>query len=757
MEETLQIEKQFQQITSAEETLNTAAAAVTDPDKFATAGIPHGCEPALNEVEEWGVASDSEDEWQESEQVSNFSDEDVSNDEENSFTIDEAEEPQHKSENHDLDEEHLAERSVSSGSNVSLTVPKSNERLAQLSRGQDSQDCCPYGKNCCLGKRCMYSHPPSVDNRKSQNFVDNSFSSDEKYDRSSSERACSPTEKHYSPVTSFEEVPDASDLSYPVDKPGQSYNALISNHKDASTTNESSYLMQPGSSVGQVPEAEDTFATEQSVHAGDSVPFGHMGGTELRKDSYQCSVASGKRPVLTQSSMDNKTGLAPHPEDRSSSIQEKSKSTNSSDVQIHSSERLVDLNADPGKDNGGGSTAVCQNPATGKTSTANSDVKSPTVYVIADQSQFPLGFPAASVVKQSVASLPPLVNLSAGAKLQNAPQTSQHSSSLPVSYVGEMPTGLPANLGAKTLTAVPPISSPVGTIPRTLSPASQNTASSSCSETPEAPAATQQQPISAVSSALSQGVTNGFPAIPGFPFLPFGNVFPFLNPANAAANASLMAAAGGGSGIPYPIIPGTSNLMPNHQGGQFVPPYLNMDLRNGVSPLAQYLPLQAQLNNLPGMTMEGNVPRPPLPQSQPQPQPQPSQTVVANNPQSAAPTVQQPFRFPFPFIDPQAFVNMNAAMAMGIPYSVLQNGCQTGLQTGTAPQLQALNKTTDPGRVLHKGTGTTKPVEVKPDIGLERAESVSCGSKTPSLRRPATGQSKRRTMIFLSGGRGRSF
>ena len=766
MEETRQIEKQFKQITSVEETRNTAAAAVTDPNKFATAGNPHGCEPAVNKVEEWGVASDSEDEWQESEQVSNFSDEDASNDEENSFTIDEASEPQHKSENHDLDEEHPAEGFVSSG-NVSLTVPKLNEQSPQqLCRGQDSQNCCPYGKNCCLGKRCLFTHPQSIDNRKSLKCVDNTSSSNEKCDRSSSERAspCNPTEKHYSAGTSFEEVPDASDLSYPVDKPGQSYNALICNHKDASTTNESSYLMQPGSSVGQVPEAEDTSTTEQFIHAGDSVPFGHMGGAGLSKDSYQCSVASGKRPDLTQSSWDNKTGVAPPQEDRSLSSQEKSKSTNSSDVQIHSSDHLVYLNADPGKSNGGGSAAVCENLLTGKASTANSDVKGPTVYVIADQSQFPLGFPAANVVKQSVASLPPLVNLTAGAKLQNAPQTSQHSSSLPVSYAGQMPTGLPANLGAKTLTAVPQISRPVGAIPPTLSSASQNTASSSCSETLEAPAATQQQPISAVSSTLSQGVTNGFPAIPGFPFLPFGNVFPFLNPAHAAANASLMAAPGGGSGIPFPMIPGTSNLMPNQQGGQFVPPYLNMDLRNGVSPLAQYLPLQAQVNNLPGMTMEGNVPRPPQSQSQSQsqPQPQPSQAVIANNPQSAAPTMQQPFRFPFPFIDPQAFVNMNAAMAMGIPYSVLQNGCQTSLQPGTAPQLQALNKTTDPGRALNAGAGTTKPVEVKPDIGLERAESVSCGSKTPSLRRPATGQSKRRTMIFLSerrrgGGGGGNF
>lgn len=752
MEETLQIEKQFQQTTSVEGTQNTAAAAVMDPGKFATLGIPQECEPAENEVEEWGVASDSEDEWQESEQVSNVSGEDASNDEENGFKIDEASESLHKTEYHDLDEKHPTEGFLSGGK-VSLTVLESNEQLPQLSRGQNSQECCPYGKNCCLGKHCVYSHPPSIDNRKSQKFVENTFSSNDKCDRSSSERAdlaCSHTEKRYSPVPSSEEVPDASGLSYPGDKTGQSYDADIFNHKDASTTNESLYPLQPGSSVGQVPESEDSYTTEQSIYAGDSVKFGHMsgaGGTGFGEDSNQCKLASGKLENFTQSSWDNKTCLESSLEDRSLSSQEKSKSTNASDLPIHSSGHLDDLNVDPLKGNNDGSNVVCENPVAEEASTANSDVKGPTVYVIADQSQFPLGFPAASVLKQSVASLPPLVNLSAGAKLQNFPQNSQHSSSLPVNYAGQMSTGLPTNLAAQTLTAIPQISRPVVTIPETVSSASQNSASSSPSETPQSPAATHQ-PNTAVSSTSSQaGVTNGFPAVPGFPFPPFGNVFPFLNPANAAANASLMAAAAAaaaGGGIPFPIMPGTSNSLPNQQGGQFLmnqpilPPYLNADLGSGVSPLGQYLPMQAQLNGLPGMTMEGNVPVP-----RPPPQPQPSQAGVANNPQSAAPTLQQPFRFPFPFIDPQAFANINAAMALGIPYSMLQNGCQTSLQSGMAPsQVQVDNKTTEQGRVEQKGTGVTKPGEVKPDIGLERADSVSCGSKTPSLRRPATGESK---------------
>lgn len=757
MEKTLQVEKQFQQITSVEETQNTAADAVTDPGRFATAGIRHGCGPGVNEVKEWCAVSDSEDEWQEGEQVSNFSDEDASDDEENGFNIDVASEPLPKTEYQDLDEKHVAEGFGRSGK-VSLTVPKSNELLPQLSRGLDSQNCCPYGKNCCLGKRCLYSHPPSINNnRKIQTFVDNTSSSNEKCDSSSGERADltdSPTENHYSPVNSFQEVPDSSDLSFPVDNTEQS-NALIFNHEDTLTTNESLYQLQPGLSVGHVPESEDTSTKEQSVYARDSVPFGYMGGadsTKLGEDYNQCSLASGKLEDLTQSSWDNKTDLESPTEDRPLSSQEEFESTDTSDVQIHSCGHLDDTNVDLGEGDNVGSTAVRENPVEQGSSTVNSDVKGPTVYVIADQSQFPLGFPAASVLKQSVASLPPLVNLSAGAKLQNVPQHSQHSSSLPVNYAGQMPTGLPVNLAAQTLTAIPQSPRPDVTIPQTYSSASQNSASSS-SGTSATPAATQQ-PITAVSSASSQaGVMNGFPAVPGYPFLPFGNVFPFLNPANAAANASLMAAAAAaaGGGIPFPIMPGTSNSMLNQQGGQFVPPHLNVDLGGGVSPLGQYLPMQAQLNSFSGMTMEGNAPVP-----RPPPQPQPSQAGVTNNPQSAAPTVQQPFRFPFPFIDPQAFVNMNAAMAMGIPYSVLQNGCQTNLQSGMTPQLQANNKTAVPGRLEHTGAGVTKPVEVKPDIGLERGEPVSHGSKTPSLRRPATGESKGRTTTFLRGrGRGR--
>ena len=738
MEETLQIEKQFQQSTNVEETQNTAAAAVVDPGRLATAVIPEGGEPAADEFEEWGVASDSEDEWQDSEQVSNFFDEDASDDEENGFKIDVASDPLSSTEYHDLDKKHLAEGFGRSGK-VSLTVPKSNEQLPQLSRGQDSQNCCPYGKNCCLGKRCLYSHPPSINNRKTQTFVDFASSSNEKCDSSSSERADfadSPTEKHDPPVNSFEEVPVSSDLNFPVDNSEQS-NGLIFNHGKTLATNKSLYPLQPALSVGQVPESQDTSTTEQAIYAGDSVPFGHIssaGATGLFEDSNQCSLASGRLEDLTQPSWDNGADLESSVEVRPQTSQEKFESTYTSDVQIHSSGHLDDRNVDLRKGDNDGSAAVCESPVAHESSTANGDVKGPTVYVIADQSQFPLGLPAASALKQSVASLPPLVNLSAGAQLQNAPQHSRNPSGVPVSYAGQMPTGLSANLAAQTLTAISQSSRPVVTIPQTLSSASQNSASSSSTATLETLAATQQ-PITAKSSALSQaGVMNGFPAVPGYPFLPFGNVFPFLNPASAAANASLMtaAAAAARGGMPFPIMPGASNSTLSQQGVQLMSPYLNMDLGGGVSPLGQYLPMPAQLNGLPGMTMKGNapVPRPPS-------QPQAGDT---NNPQSAAPTVQQPFRFPFPFIDPQAVVNMNAAMAMGIPYSVLENGCQTSLQSGTTPQLQANSKTADPGRLEHTGAGVAKPVEAKPDIRLERGESVNNGSKTPSLRRPATGE-----------------
>ncbi|KAL9963596.1 hypothetical protein ACROYT_G027119 [Oculina patagonica] len=188
-------------------------------------------------------------------------------------------------------------------------------------------------------------------------------------------------------------------------------------------------------------------------------------------------------------------------------------------------------------------------------------------------------------------------------------------------------------------------------------------------------------------------------------------------------------------------MPGPSNSVQNQLGGGFVmnqpmlPPYLKTDLAGGVSPLSQYFPMQAQLNGFPGMTGEGNgqVPRPS------QAQPPPPQAGVTNAPQSAAPTVPQPLKFPFPFIDPQAFVNMNAAMAMGLPYSMLQNGCQTSLHSGLAhSQVQVNNKTTEQCRVEHTGTAVTKPTDIKRDLGEESGGPVSFGSKTSSLRRPVT-------------------
>lgn len=724
VEETLQIEKQLQQTTDEEES-QSATATLTGADSFPSQGIPVGCEPASSEVEEWQVASDSEDEWHESEQASNFSGEYASNDD------DETSEQLPETNYDGLP----LEESTSSGED-NLAVPKLNVHLPQPSKGQDSQalDCCPYGKNCCLGKRCMYSHPPTVDNRKSQNSVENSSSSQDQRDLERADECnltSDLTEKHVAPAACCEEIPGASELGHPGDNTWQSYSAY---NFDESTTNSSLHPLHPEASGSLVPESDDTCTTQQSICAGDRVKFDSttsVAVTGLSKDANQCDLASDKLETLSQSlsaGLESQSSL----EDRSSSSQEKPKSNNANDLQIPSSGHLETLNGAPGEVNNGNSTAK-------EASAVDSNAAGPTVYVIADQSQFPFRLPAASALMQSAAALPPLGNLSAGANLQNSPQNSQHPSSLPLNYASQMPSALPANLIAQTLTAHPQSPGPAVTIPQTLTATSQNSASPSLGATRQAPVATPQQNTGASNTSPQTAATNGFPAVPGYPFLP--NVFPFLNPANVAANASLMAAAAGG--IPFPLMPGPSNSVQNQQGGGFVmnqpmlPPYMKTDLAGGVVPLGQYLPMQAQLNGFPGMAGEGNgqVPRPA------QAQPQPSQAGFTNDPQSAAPTVPQPLRFPFPFINPQAFVNINAAMAMGLPYSMLQNGGQTSLQSGLNPsQLQVNEKTAEQCRVEHTGTVATKPTDIKRDLGEERGGSVSFGGKTPSLRRPATGE-----------------
>ena len=732
MEETFHIEQQLQQTTGAKEN-QSATATVTGPDSFPPLGIPVGCKPASSEVEECEVAPDSEDEWQESEQVSNLCCEYASNDEE------EASEQLDKTECDGLPREEF----TSSGED-DIAVAKSNMQLPQISRGQDSQalDCCPYGKNCCLGKHCMYSHPVSVDNRKSQKSVENSSTSQ---DQSDFERAdkysltCNLTEKHIAPAASCEELPDALEHSHPGDNTWQSFNA-----SNCDESMNCFHPSQPESSASCEPESDETYTTQQPIDAGDRVKFDSTisaGAAGFSKDANQCDLALDKLENLSQSSRSDITFLESQSslEDRFSSSQEIPERNKANDLQIHSSGHLKTLSGDPGEVNKDGSTVLCDKSTSKEASTVDSNATGPTVYVIADQSQFPFGLPAANSLIQSAATLPPLGNLSAGAKLQNVPQNSQHSSSLPVNYASQMPSALPANLIAQTLAALPQSSAPAVTIPQTLSATSQNSTNPSLGKTLQTPAATPQPNTVASSTSHPAGATNGFQAVPGFPFLP--NVFPFLNPANIAANASLMAAAAGG--IPFPMMPGPSNSMQNQLGGGLVmnqpmlPHYMKTDLAGGVSPLGQYLPTQAQLNGLPRMTAEGNVqvPRPPSGQ------PQSSQAGATSDPQSASPTVPQQLRFPFPFINPQAFVNMNAAMALGVPYSMLQNACQTSLQSGLAStQVQVNDKTTEQYGAEHRGTGLTKPTDIKRDLGGEGGSSVSCGSKAPSLRRPATGE-----------------
>ncbi|XP_067036596.1 uncharacterized protein [Acropora muricata] len=56
------------------------------------------------------------------------------------------------------------------GDNITLNgnFPKLRKQSPQQQKEQDTEPkgSCPFGRNCCLGKRCKYSHPPSTDTRK---------------------------------------------------------------------------------------------------------------------------------------------------------------------------------------------------------------------------------------------------------------------------------------------------------------------------------------------------------------------------------------------------------------------------------------------------------------------------------------------------------------------------------------------------------------------------------------------------------------
>ena len=722
MEETLQFEEQLKRQTSEEESVATPATDMGS-DSFPPLGDPAEYISSTHVGEEWVLSSDSEDEWQECEQETKDSGELVYNSDDD-YVVETSEQLQ-KSKHHDSNEEHLSEGFIGSGE-----ASRGDNKTVRKSDVQDSQelDSCPYGKNCCLGKRCTYSHPLSIDNRKKQKSVENHSVSQDQCDLKCNDKfdPCSPTEKQISSVASCEEFPEVSKPNYGVNSIGHSdtvFNVPIGSQSLRSLQSEAPMI--------HVPESDSPYAKQEFNCTGESNTLNGVSS----EDCNHCDLNKGKHENLSQSSRVDMPVCKSRAllNDGFSSSEEATENNSTSDLASPSNgpHTMIGNPLEAVKD---GSTVLCENSAPEASSIVScGGVTAPTVYVIAD-SQFPFGFPVGSGLKQSASVLPPTTSLSAGAKLQNSPQVPHQS------YVGQISPAMPANVVPQASAAIPQCSGPGVSMPQTVSGSPEISSGPLSGSTLQTPAAIQQPNTVGPSTSLQTETANSFPVVPGFPFIPFANVYPFINPANVAASASLMAASPGGT--PFPIMPGASNSAQSQQGGTFamnqamLQAYLKAGLGNGMSPLGQFLPTQAQLNGLPVMTMEGG--------SVPVPHPhQPSQAGITSDPQSSTSNLPQPFSVPFPFINPQAFVNINSGMPLGIPYSGLQNGCQTGSPSGLAPpsHVHVNNKTTEQFRGAQKGAGVTTHTEVKRDSGEEKGgASVGFGGKTQLLRRPVTSE-----------------
>ena len=687
MEETLQIEKDLQiktfkqkpgsKTVSTTETTNIAVS--LDPDSFPPLGDPRVYHKGSDAEEEWVVASESEEEWGTCD-CDNESDDD----DESRGCLAKHSDPE--------DERASGESAVSSGvgKRGDMVTPKPNVQLHQQSRREDSQvSDCPYGKNCCLGKRCKYSHPPSIDNRKRKKSTDSNCGSQVQGDVKRSERSVEGNVVHdhlgkqsaISPVSSCGELPksDTSDVSYRVDGGGCSKNTS--------------------------PCDFDRSMENHSLQASET----QTSKTHLSKKSIQSNSASGEHENLNQPLRNSTAGLESQSftRDSSSSTQEKHETYSSEALSVDDPVEGFKMRSDVScetsppedeKDLTGESAPIPSFPAD---SPASSDLiqSSTNMPQLTSQSvsasslcQSTKTVPqltnlslATSVQSQSANAVPQLTNLSStpSALKQSAATMPQLTNTSPaVSYLNQSAKTVPqfSNLsshdsaGSQSATALSqltnlstderpqnssqtsqPAATPTNVIPPTSAPGpqsprhavtisetgtSQNSTRLSSGNTQQT-SATSQQPTTLDSSIPAQSVaTNNFPAIPGFSFLPFGNLFPFVNPANADmfnpnVNANLMAAASLG-GVPFPVMPGVQNA----QGVGAVmnqavpPPYCTS---SGISPPGHFLPV-APLNGFSGVSVGASKPG-----VGPQPS-QPSHAGLSTDPHSTEPGRPQMYR-----------------------------------------------------------------------------------------------------------------
>lgn len=834
MEKTLQIEKELQlkavqnkarSITTS--TSETNAAAVIDDEDFPPLVVPLEYEQELDveDLEEWLVASGSEEEWDSHACDSN------------------AEGSECLAKCSDHEEDYMikglsSKKEFNERDNIQL--PKPIVPLPQNPRDQNLQASdCPYGKNCCLGKRCKYFHPASIDTTKRRKSLDNSLSSQEQKVINSSKRNDDSNIGHnlagkHNDNASCEKPPtsDTCDISYSMDSSGCSSSTSMSGINESSTNHCIQALRKETFTAGI--SKNSTHCADPAIDKSENLNQ-HLGKKAADQDSQQLKedkclstqeehqtnnteAVTGSDSVEGLISTSNTSCESSVPQDKMDVTDEKNApiptvfvsenspiSTNSPLLGAMTEAAVTDSQlASPSPAVSALNQSANTMPAQPNNRSVNMSVMSQSSNIVPQVTNLSA---ESSTLKQSAtcAAQPP--NLPVDAKVQNLPPTTQ-----PVDSVKHLPA-------AGMQTNVVPLTSAPGPQGSGNSPAtSQNSTSSSTDHILQNSSASQQ-PNTPTSSIPAQPVAvNNFPAVPGLPLLPFSNLLPSLNPAhstsfNQTINSSLMATAPLG-GMPFPMMPIPYNGVQNPQGGTvmnppMVPPcYTNLAHGSALSP-AHHLPPMALLNGFlgvpTGVDKQGvgiatnaqsaaqGVPQlngvlgiagtstaqcsqaglTSNPQSTVQAIPQlngflgmlnrtdmlrtaaaqlsqteltpaqsttisvpqlplngvpvgPNMSGTVANPQSALLNMSQLLRYPFPMVNPQAFVDVSTDVAsIGIPNVTPQDGCQT-TRSGTS-QVERPK--------------VSKPAEVELGTAREEMEGRGgVGTKAPLLRRPATGE-----------------
>ena len=855
-EQTLQIEKELQLKTVQNKARSTTAstsqtntATTIDVEDFPPLVVPLEYEQEfyVEDLEEWLVASGSEEEWDSHACDSN---------------VEGSEKCLAKCSDH---EEDYMIKGLASKSEFderdNRQLPKPIVPLPQTPRDQNSRASdCPYGKNCCLGKRCKYFHPVSVDTRKRRKSLDNSFSSQEQKVVNSSMRnddsnightlAGKPNDK-----ASCEELPtsDACDNSYSRDNSGCSSRASMSDLNESST-NHSMQALQIETVTACISN-NSTHCVDPAVDKSTNLNQ-HLGKKAADQDSQQLTedeclstqeehqtnnteVLTGSDSVEGLKSTSNASHESSVPQDKMDVTDEKSASiptdfmkknsqisTNSPLLGAMTEADITDSqHASPSPAVNAHNQSANTVPVQPANRSVNVSVMSQSSNAVLQVSNLSAESSAlkqsasavtqltnlsaeSSALKQSATSAAQLPNLSVDAKVHNSPQTTQ-----PVDSVKQLPAA-----GMQT-TVVPLTSAPGPLGSGNSSATSENSTSSSTDHIVQTSSANQQPNTPTSSIPVQPIAVNNHPAVPGLPLLPFSNLLPSLNPAhstsfNQTINSSLLATAPLG-GMPFPMMPIPYNGVQNLQGGGtvmnplMVPPcYTNLAHGSAMSP-AHHLPPMAllngflgvptgvdkqgvglatnaqsavqgvpQLNGVLGMPGTGTAQCSQAaltsnPQSTVQAMPQlngllgmlnrtdmhgraaaqlsqtelttaqsttisipqlplngvpvrPNMSGTVTNPQSASLNMSQLSRYPFPMVNPEAFVGVSTDIAsIGITNVTPQDGCQTTRSVTSQVERPKVSK----------------PAEAKLGTAQEEVEGRGeVGTKAPLLRRPATGE-----------------